>query len=70
MVFLSLKFCVKSILGILEVQKLQFFANLRALNVHLVNFSLQKVQQFIKNQNSETVNVLKWQFLRLQISQH
>ena len=34
-------------------------AVLGAVNlVHLVNFSLQKVQKFIKNQNSEPLNVL------------
>ena len=31
--------------------------------VYLVNFSLQKVQKFLTNQNSEPLNVLKWQIL-------
>ena len=40
------------------------FAILGALNfVNLVNFSLQKVQKFIKSQNSEPLNVLEWQIL-------
>ena len=35
-----------------------------ALNfVDLVNLRLQKVQKFIKNQNSKTIDVLKWQNL-------
>ena len=39
------------------------FAIFGALNfVALVNFSLQKLQKFMKNHNSKTLNVLKWQF--------
>ena len=40
------------------------FATLETLNLaNLVNFTLQKVQQSHKNQNSEAPNVLKWQIL-------
>ena len=49
MIFLSLRFYVKSILGILKVEKLPFFAIQEAHYVLLVNFSLQKVQKFKKN---------------------
>ena len=42
----------------------RFFAISGALNfVDLVNLSPEKVQKFIKNQNSEPLNVLKWQIL-------
>ena len=45
------------------------FAILGALNcVKLGNISLQKVQKFIKNQNSEPLNLSKCQILRLWIS--
>ena len=38
--------------------KTAIFSILGAVNfVNLVNFSLQKVQKFIKNQNSEPLNV-------------
>ena len=41
--------------------KTAIFALLRAVNfVQLVSFSFQKVQKFIKNQNLESLNVLKW----------
>jgi len=40
--------------------KTTFFAIVWALTfVNLVNLSLQKVQKFIKNQNSEPLNVIK-----------
>ena len=43
------------------------FTILGALNfVNLVNCSLQKVQKFIKNQNSQSLNVLKRQILQFQ----
>ena len=49
MIFQSLKFYVKSILKDVEVVKLPFFAILGVLNfVDLVDFSLQKVKQFLK----------------------
>jgi len=48
MIFLSLRFYVKSNLGVLEVQNLPFFAILGALNDFLVNSSLKKVQKCIK----------------------
>ena len=49
-IFLSLGFYVKSILGIIEVLKLAIFANLEAVNfVLLVNFNLKIVQKFIKS---------------------
>ena len=49
--FLSFRFYVKSISGNLEVLKLPFLAFFKALNfVHLVNFSLQKVQNIICTQ--------------------
>ena len=48
----------------LEVLKLPIFAIVAGLNfANLVNFSFQKVQNCIKNQNSEPLNVLKWQVL-------
>ena len=51
MISLSFRFYVKSILEILEVQHLPFFEILRVLNfVNLVDFSLEKVQKFIKMQ--------------------
>ena len=31
--------------------------------INLVNFSLQKMQKFMENHNSEPLNVLKWQIL-------
>ena len=35
--------------------------------VNLLNFNLLKVQKFIqKNQNSESLNVLKWQILNIE----
>ena len=59
--FLSLRFYVKSILKNVEVLKLPFLAILESLDFgFLVNFSRQK---FIKIQNSEPQNVLKWQIL-------
>ena len=43
------------------------FAIFEALNiVDLVNFSLQKVQKFLEKQNSEPLNVLKWQIFSLE----
>ena len=43
-----------------------FFAILGALNfVDLVDFSHQKVQKIKANQNSEPLNVLEWQILKL-----
>ena len=48
-IFLSFRFYVKSILKAEEVQKMPFLAILRALNLAILgNFSLQKVQKFIK----------------------
>ena len=45
--------------------KSAIFAILGAVNlVHLVNFSLQKVQKCNENQNSEPLKVLKWQILQ------
>ena len=54
--------------GILEVQKLPFFAILEAVNfVNLVNFSLPKIH---KNQNSEPLNVIKrWILIPKMITQ-
>ena len=49
-----LRFDMKSSVGILEAQKMMFFAILGAVNfVNLVDFDLQKVQKFmiIINQN-------------------
>ena len=41
------------------------FAISRAVKfVDLVEFSLQKVQKLIKDQNSEAQNLLKWQILQ------
>ena len=47
-----------------------FFAILGALNfVDLVDFSLQKSAKIQEIQNSEHINLLKWQTLRLYIRQ-
>ena len=44
--------------------KTTIFAILDAvIFVHLVNFSLQKVQKFKDNQNSVPLNVVKWVIL-------
>ena len=61
--FLSFRFLVKSIMENL-ILKLNFFSILRAQNfVNLVTFSLQKSAKIHRNQNSEPLNVLKWQIL-------
>ena len=53
-----------------EIVKLPFFAILGALNfVDLVDFSLQKSAKIQEIQNSEHINLLKWQTLRLYIRQ-
>ena len=52
--FPSLRFCVKSIMENLEVLKMPFWGS---EFVDLVNYSPQKVQKFIKNQTSESLNV-------------
>ena len=42
------------------------FAIFRAVNCAILeNFSIQKMQKFMKNQNSEPLNVFKWQILHL-----
>ena len=47
------------------------FAILGSVNfVHLVNVRLQKVQKIHKNQNSERLNVSKWQILNFQNPQN
>ena len=49
-----------------SVPKLPFFAISGVLNfVNLPDFALQKVQNCIKCQSSEPLNLLKWQILRL-----
>ena len=49
MIFLSIRFYMKSIFGMLEVLKMPFLALLETLNFEfMVNFSLQKVQKFIE----------------------
>ena len=58
-------FYVKSILKNSEIVTRPLFAILGALN--LVNFSLQKAQKVMKNQNSEPLNVLEWPILRLYV---
>ena len=68
---MSFRFYVKSTLEKLEVLKMSFFAILGALDfVNLVNFSVQKVQKVIKLQNSEPLNVLRWQILHFRNSQN
>ena len=63
-IFQSLRFYVKSILGILEVQILQFLAIFWVMNfANFWNFSTQKSAKIHKNPNSEPLNVLKWQIL-------
>jgi len=62
-------FCITEILREINFEdsksaKSAVFAILGAVNfVHLVNFSFQKMQKFIKNQNSEPLNVVKWLIL-------
>ena len=54
MFFPSLRFYVKSILGILEVQNLPFYHIYRLwiwFFVNFLNFSLQKVPKFLKKSN-------------------
>ena len=69
--FKFLNFSVTQILrefifGESRSSKTASFAILGALKfVDLVNFSLQKVQKFIKIKYSEPFNLLKWQILRL-----
>ena len=63
-IFLSLRFYVKPIIEKLEVVKLPFFAIFGALNfVDVGNFSLQKMQKFIKIKvrASECVKAIKGQ---------
>ena len=58
-------------LGESSSSKTAVFAIFGALNfVSLVNFSLQKVQKFMKSQNSESLIVLKWQLLSFQNSEN
>ena len=58
---LSFRFYVKLSLESLGDSKCRF-CHFEDLNfVKLVNISLQKVLKFIKTQNSEPLNVLKWQ---------
>ena len=64
MIFLSPRIYVKSILKDSRSAKTAIFAIFRAVNcVTFVIFSPLKVQELIKNQNSELPNVLKWQIL-------
>ena len=69
-------FCITEILREINFEdsrsaKSAVFAILGAVNfVHLVNFSLQKVQKFIKNQNSEPLNVVKWLILHFKNPQN
>ena len=51
MIFVTMRFYVKSILCILEMQQLPFLPFLGDVNIlHLENFGLQKMQNFIKIQ--------------------
>ena len=52
------------IFGVSRSSKSAIFTIFWSLNfVILVNFNLQKLQKFIKNPNSEPLNVLKWLIL-------
>ena len=69
-IFLSFRFCVKSILEVLEVQKMSFCHILGLWSIDLGKSMPLKSANFIKitfhwNQISETVNVLKCQILHL-----
>ena len=59
MIFLSLRFYVKSILEILEVQNLPFLAILEALNFIFGTFQLSKSAKMLRIQNSVPLNLLK-----------
>ena len=69
-IFMSLRFCVKSVFEDIEILKMPFLGlclYVHTYFVHLVSISLQKVKKFMKNQYSEPHNVLKWQIFRLKI---
>ena len=66
-ILLPLRFCVIIGFGDPRSSKMPFFCNFGDFECwFLVIFSLHK---FMKNQNSVPLNLSKWQFLRLQISQ-
>ena len=51
---------LSQILREINFGKITVFAILGSLNVDLVDFSLRKVQKFIKDKNSVSLKVLKW----------
>ena len=59
-IFLSLRICVKSVLENVKVEKIANFCNFRS-SVFLmwVNYSFQKMQRLMKNQDSELVKSIK-----------
>ena len=53
-------------LGEFRSSEIAYITILGALNFeNVVNFSLHKVQKFLQNQNSEPLNLLKWQILHI-----
>ena len=62
-IFLSLRFYVKSILGILEVQKLPFLPFYGLWILLIWSISALKKCKNSKKQNSKLKNMLKWQIL-------
>ena len=66
-IFLSVRFCVKSILVIVEPQKLPFWISLWHWNVIFVNFCNIHKDKMCPNRNSELVNLSKRRLLRLYI---
>ena len=65
MIFLSLRFYVKSILRILEAQKLPFLQILGFWFLLIWSISPFKKCKIHKHQNSEYLNLTKWQIFRL-----
>ena len=64
LIFLSLKFYVKLILGILEVQNLAFFVHLEAMKFNFyesLHFLKAEIDQ-IHKKHSEPQNWRNWQF--------
>ena len=64
-IFVSVRLYVKSFLEILEVLKLPFLAILLALNFVILELSAFKKCKHSKNQNSQPLNVFKWQILHV-----
>ena len=54
---LSLRFCMKSILAVLEGQKLKFFVNFEVLNFDFEEFIAFCRSEFYLNKNSEPLEL-------------